>query len=1129
MKHLDIIVPCHNVASRLPNLLAEIGRASSSAGWEYSVFLINTCSSDNLKDTVSWLSTYYPISYYNLPQVDGVSSAVSQSIGFTSSEYVLVINPEYSVSPELFVSLIDNLESFHVVVVPPKANSPAVLFHRNLWGHISPLWFTKNGFVAPLLHIASELGSPVSVLNDPRFTSGFSVTGLVGSFFQTLRMKLTSHQVYPVPPGEPNSDQGSGVIYRGRRFITHSSLPRQESALDTLWPWQKVFLFFLLVGVFSSFALFTHSFLVVLIGLVTAIYFLDAGFSFFLVLRSLHQFPEIGFPRPILDALDPVTLPVYTLLCPLYKEAEVLPDFLRSLERLDWPKNKLEVLLLLEKDDLVTQKAASDIKLPGYVRVVIVPPSQPRTKPKACNYGLSLAKGEYLVVYDAEDQPDPLQLKKAYLAFQQLPADIACLQAKLNYYNPHHNLLTRLFTAEYSLWFDVTLPGLQSLNTFIPLGGTSNHFRIAALRQLHGWDAFNVTEDCDLGSRLFARGFRTAIIDSTTFEEANSSLKGWVRQRSRWIKGYIQTFLVHNRNPVKLFREHGIHSLVFELVVGGKIAFSFLNPLLWLTTVCYFLFRPLIGSYIESLYSPVVFYPAVFCLVVGNFLFLFYYMVGCARRGQWDMLRYIFFTPWYWLIVSIAAFKAGLQLISRPHYWEKTVHGLHLKPAISVAPAPLSIRLPDLGAILPKPRLSFSGVLSVLKNISPVGFNLNIIREKTPAVDSFQRFNILIFNWRDIRHKWAGGAEAYIHEIAKRWVISGHKVTLLCANDGKNSPRDSIEGVRIIRRGNFLTVYFWGIWYALTAGHRGFDLIIDSENGIPFFTPLFTRLPVYLLVHHVHQQYFRRQLTFPLAQIGQFLESSAMPFVYKNTPVITVSESSRRDLIDILEIHPSRISVVNPGAEMVPSPGVSKTAHPSFVYLGRIRPYKNIDLAIKAFSQVVKTHPQAKLTIAGEGENLGALKRLAGRLNLAASVTFTGKISEFQKIKLLTESWVMLQPSSYEGWGITVIEANACGTPVIASDTAGLRDSVVDQSTGWLTPLGDIDALASNMRLVINYPQHLSFLSQNAGRWASNFTWQFSADKFMEVVRSALAQKSYSNFGYELLGVDDTSPRGFDF
>lgn len=304
------------------------------------------------------------------------------------------------------------------------------------------------------------------------------------------------------------------------------------------------------------------------------------------------------------------------------------------MKSLDYPKSKLDIMLLLEEDDTVTIDAARAMHLPSYFRIMIVPHSSPKTKPKACNYGLAHAKGEYIVIYDAEDQPEPLQLKKAYLALKKGNDKIGCVQAKLNYFNPTHNLLTRLFTAEYSLWFDVILPGLQSIRTTIPLGGTSNHFKTKLLKDLSGWDPFNVTEDADLGTRLFNAGYQTAIIDSTTLEkEANSNLRNWFRQRSRWLKGYMQTYLVHMRNPLVLFKAQGVHAILFNLIVGGKIAFILINPFLWVMTISYFLLYAYVGPAIESIYPPLVFYMALTSEVLGNFIALYNYMIGCAKKG----------------------------------------------------------------------------------------------------------------------------------------------------------------------------------------------------------------------------------------------------------------------------------------------------------------------------------------------------------------------------------------------------------------------------------------------------------------------------------------------------------------
>lgn len=273
----------------------------------------------------------------------------------------------------------------------------------------------------------------------------------------------------------------------------------------------------------------------------------------------------IGFPdehriRPDdIAALKNDELPVYTILVPMYKEPEVAQKIARTVTTLDYPIEKLDVKLLLEEDDPETRKKVEEVlgELPPCVEVIVcpkVPKGQPRTKPRACNWGLDRAKGEYLVIFDAEDRPEGDQLKKSIAAFNKLKAQgkaqVVCLQAKLNYFNARQNMLTRFFTLEYTTWFDLFLPGLHAFRIPIPLGGTSNHFHTETLKKLGGWDPFNVTEDCDLGIRMARQGYRTEVLDSTTWEEANSHVGNWVRQRSRWIKGYFQTHLVHTRDSL---------------------------------------------------------------------------------------------------------------------------------------------------------------------------------------------------------------------------------------------------------------------------------------------------------------------------------------------------------------------------------------------------------------------------------------------------------------------------------------------------------------------------------------------------------------------------------------------------
>jgi cellulose synthase/poly-beta-1,6-N-acetylglucosamine synthase-like glycosyltransferase len=383
-----------------------------------------------------------------------------------------------------------------------------------------------------------------------------------------------------------------------------------------------------------------------------------------------------------LAEMDGRELPTYTVLLPVFREkATTIRALLRSLSELDYPKQKLNGLLLLEQDDSETIASLAEVEAatpgirPRWLRTLTIPPGEPRTKPKAMIYGLLYSTGELLTIFDAEDKPEPDQLKKAAWAFQRSSAEVACIQAKLSYYNSRQNLLTRWFTLEYAAWFDLFLPGLHSMSAPIPLGGTSNHFRLQILREVLSWDPYNVTEDADLGLRFSRAGYRTQMLESTTFEEANSKFGNWLRQRSRWIKGYIQTFLVHTRNPLQLYRELGlVNSAHFLFTVGGLIYTVLVSPIFWLLLVWWLLFQP---AWIPALFPGPVYYLAMASLAFGNFFFVLLALIGAVGRGHDDLSPYTLVFPVYWLMMSCAGYLAVYELIRRPHHWQKTEHGLH--------------------------------------------------------------------------------------------------------------------------------------------------------------------------------------------------------------------------------------------------------------------------------------------------------------------------------------------------------------------------------------------------------------------------------------------------------------------
>lgn len=454
-------------------------------------------------------------------------------------------------------------------------------------------------------------------------------------------------------------------------------------------------------------------FFTAVVACVTVIYVVAGLYKAILLLRGEHASGGAAIdPYAIADA----DLPIYTVLAPLFHEKVFAPELIQQLLRLDYPTDRLEVLLLVEEDDTETRAALDRCALPSHMRLLVVPDGLPRTKPRALNVGLAYATGEFIVVYDVEDRPDPDQLRKAVATFRAQPRRVVCLQARLNYFNRHQSLLTRLFSIDYTIWYDMLLPGLIRRHAVIPLGGTSNHFRRTILQRLGGWDPFNVTEDADLGVRISRVDLQVMMLDSVTWEEAVAVVPQWLWQRSRWIKGYMQTYLVHMRQPVTLLRELGPASFGdFQLLVGGTSLMLLINPIMWALTVFYFIAKGTpADSVIHTLFPPPIYYGALMCLL-ANYFFFYSQLYIVVRRGYHDLARYALLGPLYWVLMSLGAWMGLFSLMRAPHYWAKTPHGssLALRSApdatasaapsapSSVATQPITLTRHSLSVILP--------------------------------------------------------------------------------------------------------------------------------------------------------------------------------------------------------------------------------------------------------------------------------------------------------------------------------------------------------------------------------------------------------------------------------------------
>jgi cellulose synthase/poly-beta-1,6-N-acetylglucosamine synthase-like glycosyltransferase len=447
------------------------------------------------------------------------------------------------------------------------------------------------------------------------------------------------------------------------------------SAQQVFTPAQVIFVYVLLTALMLGLALAPIATLIALNVVMSLFYLGNFLFKGVLVsiggARSADKDESVAIAARMLRDED---LPVFTVLVPMFREAKMLPVLARALRALDYPLGKLDIKLVLEANDHETIDAASKLGLEGVFEIIRVPPSHPQTKPKACNFALQFARGEFLVIYDAEDRPEPDQLRKVVATFRQSSPNTACLQCRLSYFNAGENWLTRMFTLDYALWFDQMLPGLERLNVPIPLGGTSNHFKIDVLRELHAWDPFNVTEDADLGVRLTQKGYRVGVVDSTTFEEASCHTGNWIRQRSRWMKGYMQTFLVHTRRPLHLIRTIGpLGFLGFVFFIGGTVLAGLLNPVFWLLYVVWLIAAT---NGFDPIFPQLLLFLCLFNLLAGNGAFIFLHMLAPIRRGWLNLIPYSLTALGYWVMISIAAYRGLWQLLRNPFYWEKTHHGV---------------------------------------------------------------------------------------------------------------------------------------------------------------------------------------------------------------------------------------------------------------------------------------------------------------------------------------------------------------------------------------------------------------------------------------------------------------------
>ncbi len=433
---------------------------------------------------------------------------------------------------------------------------------------------------------------------------------------------------------------------------------------------RKAHLQVLICGIIVSFSI---ACMAAPVGLFTCLLFLSIGLlcaaTTLKLLAVIFRFATPNQTAEISVGDDP---PLVSVLLPLFKETDIANALVKRMQRLTYPKSKLDVCLVVEASDTVTANTLSQTDLPDWMRVISVPDGSVQTKPRAMNFALDFCKGDYIGIYDAEDAPAPDQIEQMVSQFQRNGPELGCVQGVLDFYNPRHNWISRCFSIEYATWFRTVLPGIQRLGLIVPLGGTTLFFPRHVLDQLGGWDAHNVTEDADLGVRLARAGYRTDVISTATMEEANSRAWPWIKQRSRWLKGYAMTYAVHMLNPRALYRDVGFKRFIgFQIQFGGTIMQFVLAPVLWSLWLLWVVgAHPMIPPSIAASLFPLT---ALFltCEAV-NIMAAAISTNTKSHRHLWPWIPTLVF---YFPLATLAVYKAIYEMATDPFYWDKTEHG----------------------------------------------------------------------------------------------------------------------------------------------------------------------------------------------------------------------------------------------------------------------------------------------------------------------------------------------------------------------------------------------------------------------------------------------------------------------
>jgi cellulose synthase/poly-beta-1,6-N-acetylglucosamine synthase-like glycosyltransferase len=706
-KLVSVIIPCSNDRRWILACFDRVAKAFEGTDYRYELIVVDDRSHDGTLDVLRSAAGTYPLRIIEKRGPAGRSMSIKEGLDVAVGRFVVLLDPDVVFPTDGFQEMLQALSSNDVVVANrPKhpfilrrlyrwvcgrallrtdadIRSGLKMFRRSLLSSLrfNPLFDGRIGFDIFLLYHAKSrhVSTKIVVMKyvRPLFHHGVwtSVTSRIDLVVGVMKIVAarTSRALFPFlyPPQPQEYFEAGFTNVNDYLFLAPKQSAKGHITRETISLSLVVFLI-CSSGLYVTSFISGFSVLVIGATLISFVYVAFMTFKLVMLFISVH----CNKPRSTqheLDALSPNDCPMISILIPLYKEGDIIPQIFRYLLDFDYPVEKLDVIFIFESTDKETADAFLAMNPPAHFKALLSPDVQPKTKPKAMNVAFKESQGSIVVIFDAEVLPERDQLKKAVLLFKKYP-DAMYLHSKMDVYNSSASWISLLYTSEFCYFYNFFLPGIVECNYPLPISGHSTYFRREVIEHVGAWDPYNVAEDCDIGIRIFRKGYRSGMmLDSYTWEQSTTTIPTWVRQRTRWIQGFIQTSIVQLRYPLLLKRQ--LHSwwnfVVFLILVPGNVLLNILNIFQWsMFALWHFTHAP----FLQDAYIGFTLYLATVCFFFGNFLFTFFGMYALYERKHYSAVPWSLLMVVYWIMLGIATIRSTLHFFLHPHKWDKTKH-----------------------------------------------------------------------------------------------------------------------------------------------------------------------------------------------------------------------------------------------------------------------------------------------------------------------------------------------------------------------------------------------------------------------------------------------------------------------